>query len=265
MGKKGGTLSSVIDVEKRAFLRLHQRYPMKKLLPTALLTLLAVTACSPQLAVKVDAIVNKDLTSEKKTYVLRSAMQEVTPNDLYFREYSRYVRKALQRQGFQAAQTSAKADMAIYFSYGISEGKIVHETYTRPVYATVGGHSIDITETERDASGTKRKTTKTIDIPFRREIVGVEQRTKTFEIYTAHMVLEATDSPDNEGEDITGGRNRLWKTVVSTTSKMNDLRQIMPMMVAAAAPYMGADTGEAITVKMEPDDPQVIRLRDAGR
>jgi hypothetical protein len=228
------------------------------------LWLAATLGCASRLTVQVDAIVNKAFPIEKKTYMLRSAMQNVSSSDLYFMEYSRYVQKALHEQGYQKAQKPDQAAMTIFFSYGMSPGRQVHQTYTRPVYGTVGGHSIDVTVTESDADGEKTKTTKTVQVPHRTEVVGFERRTQSYTLYTAHMVLEAKAQSETNATDDEGS-HRLWKTVVSTTDKLNDLRRLMPIMIGAAAPYLGQDTGQVITVKMTEDDMRAERFRESVR
>lgn len=230
----------------------------------ALCIVVVALGCTPRLTVQVDSIMNKDFPLERKTYILGSGMQNVSSSDLYFMEYSRYVRKALHEQGYREVQKSDDAAMTIFFSYGMSQGRQVHETYTRPVYGTVGGHLVDVTVTERDASGQKTKTTKTVQVPYRTEVVGLERRTESYTLYTAHMVLEAKTQSETNATDGEAS-HQLWKTVVSTTNKLDDLRRLMPIMIGAAAPYLGQDTGQVITVKMTEDDTRAERFRESVR
>ena len=228
-------------------------------LTVAVVTLFLV-GCSPKVAVRVDSIVAQGNLLREKRYVLYSGMQGTSVDDLYFREYGKYFREILKKHGYHQVNQPEGADLAIYFSYGITGGEEVHHTYTRPVYAIVGGETIDITETETDAEGRKIKTTKTVTIPTRSRIVGVETRKESYTVFTAYAVLEAKEINGAKGHT-DKSMQTLWKTTITTTSKLDDLRRIMPMMAAVSAPYLGKNSGEIVTVKLRDSDARVLEMK----
>lgn len=228
---------------------------------------LFLIGCSPKIAIRVDSIVDQGKPPPEKKYILYSRMKGTSVNDLYFREYSKYFREILKKHGYRQENQAESADLAIYFSYGITGGEEVHHTYTRPVYAIVGGETVDIRETETDAEGKKIETTKTVTIPTRRRVVGLETRRESYRVFTAHAVLEAKEINEAKGHT-DNSMQTLWKTTITTTSKLNDLRRIMPMMAAASTPYLGKNTGEMVTVKLRDNDDRVLemkRLRSIAR
>jgi hypothetical protein len=219
-----------------------------------------LAGCSPKISVRIDSIVDQMEPLGEKRYVLYSAVQGISVGDLYFREHSGYFREILKQQGYLEVRDRENADVAIYFDYGISGGKVIHSTYTRPVYATVGGETIDVTETYTDASGkTTSKKTKSVFIPSRQYVVGTTTERESYTVYTAHAVLEAKEI--KQGDKTEDGRT-LWKTVITTTSKLDDLRRLMPILAVAAAPYLGTNTGGAQTVDLGENDDRVLEMKN---
>jgi hypothetical protein len=227
---------------------------------TMILVALFLVGCGPKIAVRIDSIVAQGTVLQEKNYILHSGMKGTSVDDLYFREYGKYFLEVLKRNGYRQVNQPEDADLAIYFSYGITGGMEIHYTYTRPVYAIVGGETVDIRETETDAAGRKVKTTKTVTIPSTSRVVGVETRRESYTVFTAHAVLQAEEIHGTEGQ--TGNSmEALWKTTITTTSKLDDLRRIMPIMAAASVPYLGKNTGEIVTVELRDGDAQVLEMK----
>lgn len=224
------------------------------------LVALFLVGCSPKLAVRIDSIVAQGAVLQEKDYIFYSGMRGTSANDLYFREYGKYFLEVLKKNGYRQVHQPEVADLAIYFSYGITGGTEVHYTYTRPVYATVGGETVDIRETETDPAGRKIKTTKTVTIPSTTRVVGVETRRESYTVFTAHAILEAEEIHGTEGQT-DNSMETLWKTTITTTSKLDDLRRIMPIMAAASVPYLGKNTGEIVTVELRDGDAQVLEMK----
>ena len=220
-----------------------------------LLSALLLAGCSSSIPVKVDSIVGSERLPGK-SYRWFSGMKKVAPNDLYFREFSRYFRTALKQKGYRESGNE-DADLAIYFSYGVSPGKTVRYTTSTPLYDWFGGDTIIYVETRNQGDGATSRTARTITTPAYRRMVGVDVNTRSYTLFTSFAILEAKryrpDSPPEKMET-------LWKTTVSVTSKSNDLRALMPVLAAAALPYLGVDTGAAKIVKIGKDDPVLKRL-----
>jgi len=225
-----------------------------------ILVALFLVGCSPKIAVRIDSIVAQGTVLQEKNYIFYSGMSGTSANDLYFREYGKYFLEVLKKNGYRQVNQPEAADLAIYFSYGITGGTEVHYTYTRPVYAIVGGETVDIRETETDAAGRKIKTTKTVTIPSTTRVVGVETRRESYTVFTAHAVLEAEEIHGTQGQT-DNSMETLWKTTITTTSKLDDLRRIMPIMAAASVPYLGKNTGEIVTVELRDGDAQVLEMK----
>lgn len=224
----------------------------------ALLLAAGLSACATQsLDITVDGI-SSQAAPPNKHYLWRSGMPDVSANDLYFREFSRYFQTLLADRGYEL-QSGDEAPVVIYFHYGVSPGRTTQYTTSMPIYDIVGGDTIVVTETQTDASGkVTGKTTRAISTPLRTRVVGVSMDTQHYTEYTSFAILEAKRyEPGRKPAEM----QTLWRTTINTTGPSNDLRALMPVMAATAAPYLGVNTGAAKRIEVKPDDPAATALK----
>ncbi|MEW5755052.1 MAG: hypothetical protein AB1810_02000 [Pseudomonadota bacterium] len=220
-----------------------------------LMIVLLLLGCAPRaLQVQVDAISNPAVTEPGKRYQLKSGIAHVNENDLYFQEFSQIIHRSLQQRGFSPAANPDEAEIIILLSYGVSGGKTERYTYSTPIYDFVGGDTYTIQETTKDNTGKETTTTSRIYVPLTTRVVGRDIREGSYTTYTAHLMLEARDPKADKNAAA------LWRATAEVTSPNNDLRGLMPVLASALQPYLGANTGRVITLKLEPNDPQVQQL-----
>lgn len=219
-----------------------------------------IAGCASTVGVNVNSIVDTQLTPTGKRYVLSSDKSE---DDLFFREFSRYFDTVLQEAGYIKTTDREEADLDILFKFGISDGRTGMYTYASPIYDFVGGETITITEKTSDPNGQK---VTTIRIPARLERVGSSIETRSYTVFNRTASLQARainkESADkSSAEENESTEHLVWSIYVYSVGESNDLRRIMPYLAAAAAPYVGKNTGQLITVDLKPDDPAVLRLK----
>lgn len=218
-----------------------------------------LAGCGSKFTIKVDSISDQGSAPGGKNYVLYSGMSDVPLDDLHFREFSTYFRHILKTIGYREVGDRESAQLAIYFSYGISAGKDIYYSYMRPIYETVGGDTIRYTETRTDPSGATTHTTGTTRIPLHRQVVGMETERASYTLYTAFAVIEAKRIGDlQQGSEA----RTVWKTTIKSTGKSDDLRAIIPAMAAAAEHYLGENTGSQKTIRLYERDSKVKRMRE---
>jgi len=207
-----------------------------------LFVVMALAGCSQGLMLKVDAIAARE-AGPGLSYVLLSDMKNVSEDDLYFREFSAYVHAALRQHGFQRAASSGSAALKIYFSYGVAPGATEYYVTSTPVYDWVGGEVVTYSETETDADGKVLRKSGRTTLPYREEVVGYDRTRHSYTPYTSHIILDARNAK-------TG--TPVWKTTVTATDgKTGDLRGTMPILIDAAAPWVGRDTRGIKTLKVK--------------
>lgn len=193
---------------------------------------------SPHQFTKVDSIAIAGADLKNKTYVLTSAIKDVSDDDIQFKEVARYVENALSKTGYKRL-ASEKADLIIRLAYGIGVPKT--ETATK-TYTTSGGYSYPVGWVW-------------IHVPPKTETVTTKSTT-----YERFLMLEAYDSKDR--------RSQLWRTTLKSKGWDPDLRAVLPRMIAAAIDKFGTDTrGEvnAVVPYHHPCVLDIIRSPDANK
>jgi hypothetical protein len=223
-----------------------------------LLFTLGLGACASTVKVQVNAINDPAQPSPGKNYYLHNAQVADGDDELFFREFSVYFEHALKAKDYRRVEDRKDADFIINLSYGVSGGRTGIETYSWPIYETVGGETITYTETKTDSSGTKTTTKGSVSVPLRVQRVGTQVESRSYTVYTHHVILEA-HSLTHDGKIQEGPL--LWKTIVNRVTESTDLRASMPYMAAAAAPYLGGNTGKQQTITLKPDTPSVQEMR----
>jgi hypothetical protein len=220
---------------------------------------LLLSGCATTVDVNVNSIVDPTLAHTGKRYVLTSANNKKAQNDLFFREFSRYFDAVLQQKGYEKAASLENADLEIFFKYGISDGRTGIYSYPSPIYDFVGGEFITITE---NAGGTTGQKVTTIHIPARLQQVGTDVQTRSYTLYNRTVSLEARTVTKSAESSAQRQKNPLvWNTYIYSVGESNDLRKVMPYLAAAAAPYIGLNTGQQITVDLKHDNPEVLKLK----
>ncbi len=226
----------------------------QKILLLALVLLLS--GCSQNtINLRLDAINTPDYSAEKQSYQLLSGDPETKRNDLYFQEFSRFARYALEQSGLQAANNGSEADQKVYFSFGVNDGTTKRQTYSAPIYEYVGGDTITIRE-HGSRNGSIDTNTTQVYVPYRFKLVGLESRSLKITTYQSYLRLEGRSNDDEQ--------KQLWMITVETNSSSNDLRMLIPLMLSKAQPYIGKNSGRAIQIKTSANDLQVQQFIDGA-
>ncbi|MCF6257875.1 MAG: hypothetical protein L3J98_16620 [Gammaproteobacteria bacterium] len=233
---------------------------IKRLLPTimALLVIVVLAGCTSSFIVQVSAIADPKISTTGTRYILLNGNTEGQEGDLFFREFSAYFIPILTKKGYQRVESREDADVEIFFRYAISDGRTGINTFARPIYETVGGNTINITRTRTDGSGATTTTRSTVHVPLQTFYAGTVIENRSYTLYTSSAALEAYK--------IKPAGKILWKTLMNTTSETNDLRTTIPIMAAAAAPYIAGNSGTAKKIRLKRDDPRINTIRkNAGQ
>lgn len=152
------------------------------------------------------AVTSPDLKS--KTYTLTSAMKNISPKDIQFREFAAYVNHMLAKKGYKLVNSNA--DLLIRMAYGIGKPKTEVSSKT---YVTSDGYSYPITDWYW------------VNVPPTTEMVVTKKTT-----YNRFLMLEAYNVKD---------QSQLWRTTVKSEGSGSDFRVVFPSLLAVAAERLG--------------------------
>jgi hypothetical protein len=212
------------------------------------------------------ALVKSDVDSFSSTspsvathrhFVLLPASKDVDPSDLEFQEYCRYVYTALTKDGFEPAKTMDDADVIIFMGYGIGNPQNQTYSYALPVFGQTGVASSNTTGTVNSYGGYSTYNGTTTYSPTY-GVTGYQTVVGSRTTYFRYLTLDALDLAEYRA---TKGIIPLWKMTVTSTGSTNDLRLIMPVLVAASQPYLATNTDHKIRVELSTDDSAVLTIK----
>ena len=199
----------------------------------------------------------KPKATEKKRYVLLPGGKDVNVGDLQFQEFASYIDKILIERGFIKAPTFQEADVVIFLAYAIGDPQTYQYTYSLPTFGQTGISSANTYGTVSSYGNSATYSGTTTYTPTY-GVTGYTTRIASDTAYTRFVSLDAYDIATYVREN---KLNQVWKTSVVSTGASNDLRLVMPYMVAAMKPYFGLNIGQKIEVNILENEPIIQRLR----
>lgn len=229
---------------------------MKKILLVLLLGCLpAFPGCAHLYRISVDSI-NSGQEVTDKTYIVLPGNPDLDPADLQFREFVRYLQKALQLQGYTPAADKQSSALEIYLSYGLGSPRERTRIYTVPVWGQTGGEVTTYESTVKNDRGSSTVSTTTYTPEY--GVTGFTTQSESVTIYPKYVVVEAYEVKNlKPGEKM----QVLWRTTINAEGKRRDLRHIFPIMLGAAAKVMGGNTGQEIEVRLIEDSAEVRTIK----
>ncbi len=215
--------------------------------------------CSTNYSFKVDAISNSEI-AKLYSYKIVSGNDEISEDDLKFKEVARFVKTALSGKGLYEAPSYKSAEMIIDINYGIGEPKVEFKKFSTPVYGMSGGRYSNVRTPVRDEKGNIKYVTTTVYDPPKKEIVGIEEKVVPVTIYEKFLNITARENKPVTNDDV---GSQAWSISIKNKDESEDLRKYVPLMTAAALPYVGNSTANQVEVKVKDKD-STVRFVKAG-
>lgn len=219
--------------------------------------LLALAGCAsntPKFIVSVDGLAPHG--AEKGLYYLFPGNDGESEDNLQFIEFSGYVEKALSYNGFERTLDKNKADIAILFSYGISDPQEYEYTYSVPNWGQTGVNSSTYGNgTIGNSSIIYNSTTTQTPIYG---VTGYSQRTGVAVSFLRHANLIAYDY---SGFRESGELTRTWSTFITSGGFSGDLRRVMPVMLGGSIELIGKNTGQRVDLQLKENNKKVKLIK----
>lgn len=208
----------------------------------------AFTGCASQYKVNVNGITaGPDVVAGSNCVIVPG--NENIAGDLAFREFSVYVADALSRNGYRVTNSENIAQTGILMSYWVGDPL---ETFQSSPAVSIGAGFYD---------GWGRHHHGGWGWGFAPSFYIPLNDISSYTTYGCYLSLAAYNIPEYRS---TGKVNYLWQLNVAIRSDSSDLRALMPVLVAAAEPYIGHNTGNQLVVTIDKDDPYLLQLQGMG-
>lgn len=218
---------------------------MKKILLILLLGLCGglFCGCATKYNVNVNGFTSGPGATLGSACIILPASSNVA-NDLAFREYSAYVADALAKKGYRVVQSAEQAQTGVLMSYWV--GDPLEKIHSSPSVGFSTGFYHGWGRGWRHGGW-----------GFGPSFYFPLDDISSYTTYGCYLSLAAYDINQYK---LTGQMNYTWQLTVALRSSSSDLRAMMPVMVAAAMPYIGHNTGRQVVVTIPADDPYVQEL-----
>ncbi|MFN3610055.1 MAG: hypothetical protein ACK4Y9_13410 [Hyphomonas sp.] len=195
--------------------------------------------------------------------------ENVAPNDLQFLEYSQYIERALNSKGMTRVLGAETPDIIVLVGYGIGAPEKNTRSYTIPVFgqtgisssSTTGTATTNVYGTSTYATGnTNYRQTTTYTPTY--GVTGYQTGVQNYTTYARYISLNAA-FVDIE-KDASDWQPAFETNIVSSGSS-GDLRQVFPIMIAAAKDSIGISTPKAVQISISENDDAVQFIQGAEK
>jgi hypothetical protein len=219
------------------------------------------TGCAtvpPHYEVRIDSISAGALPESSKV-VLFSGIKNVATSDLQFQEFAAYTVRALQSKGMTVVENMDDADYALFLYYSISDPHKQAYSYSSPIFGQTGYSGSQTYGTVNTYGGGRMASySGTTAYTPTYGVVGSMQHSGTYVTFTRYISIDAYDLATYRRDKT---EKQVWKTDIFSTGSSGDLRLVFPIMIAAAADYIGENTGHKVEVSLLDSDARVSLIK----
>jgi hypothetical protein len=248
--------------------------------PILYLLMLLSTACvghglfqvtDPPIDARVDSL-SSTTAASKRTYVILPGNPDVQPLDLQFQEFKLQAERVLQYRGFSAAPDPETADLIIFLAYGLGTPSVSYDYLSPPPPPPTEAPSPPpaapatqplaqpIAYSEPPAPAAPPPATTHQPPAASSAAQGSSSALPPLRNirYLRYLSLSAIDLAYFNA---TGELAEVWRTNVSSIGKSDDLRRIVPVMLAAATKRIATGTNGRIEVRVTERHPKARYIR----
>lgn len=187
----------------------------------------------------------EEIQSSRLKYVLRPFDSTYCGDYLMFRELQDYVIRGINRLGLRQTTDIDSADYVFFFDYGISDPERYEYEITNGIYTSIGQISAD------SRSSTKFNyypgyTTVKNAIIYGSTTTSFSSYTQHshVKVYTHYILLSCFDRLKMNSDFNT---SILWKMKADAETSNNDMRIVIPYLIAGSHTLFGKNTGKLIS------------------
>lgn len=205
--------------------------------------------------VNVDGIAAPE-AAQLRSYFLTPGNEGINDGDLQFREFAAYVDRALAANGFTKAVDRQSAATVVVLQYGIGSPQTTTRTYNLPIFGQTGVSSTRTMGTFTPGYGGGGMYSGTTYNTPTYGVTGVVQRTEQETNYSRFITLSAYDWQEFGRSQ---RETQVWKSTITSTGQVGDLRVVFPIMIGGAYQTLGRSTGRIVSGEVG-DQSEPVRM-----
>ncbi len=221
------------------------------------IALIFCVGCGRPFQVNINSISSGNLLSGSKCVILPSD-PNIAADQLQYKEYATYIKRALEKNGYEVTDNRGEAQVVVFLNYGIRNPHENLYNYSTPVWGQTGVSSSYTTGTINSFGSGIASYSGTTTYTPQYGITGYQSHVGTLITFTRFLVLDAYNLEEYRK---TNKEVQLWRTTAISTGSSGDLRLVFPLMVAASTEYIGIDTGKQIEIVIYENDKRVQEIR----
>lgn len=231
-----------------------------RLLAVVFLFSLFMTGCqtSKTYTVNIESKSAPEKMMGKQSYRIVTRNRENDESSLRHKEAEEQIRTALSGIGLFEAPNPEDADMAVEIDYGVGPPKEIMKEIEEPIYITVPGRMEQQVRVVEGPNGRPIAITVPVYRPPETVYAGSQTRYRPSTVYDKYLTISGVGLDREQGDE---RRDPLWTVNVTNQNESDDLREHIPVMVAAALDYIGTNTEKEQKVKIRENDQDVAFIK----
>lgn len=202
------------------------------------------------------AVAEGTSTDVQTKYLLVPGNEGLRPDDLQFLEYAGHVERVLAPKGYARTDNALDAEVVVALLYDVSSSQ--HEyAYTTPVYGQTGGGTATFNANTYGRFGNSY-TSGTVYQQPTYGVVGSQLHSGTLTVFHRRVWLSAYDVRERDGHRTLVPR---WQTKIASSGDGGDLRELFPVLLAAASDSIATDTKRDRRVSINANDPRIAWVK----
>jgi hypothetical protein len=214
---------------------------------------------------------NHDLDN---TYVILSSNRRIDLRSPEFELYAEQLERALSAKQYRRirGEDPSEADLAVYMYVEISDPAKRYHQVNNAVMET--GYDTTTTRESQTvgnnqgggSQGQGGSQTRSVEPPRPDMLIGYETQQFATTVYAKHLRIRAVNLHRYAKDIEQFGRDKavpqeIWSVEVETTGRPSDLGEVVPVMIAAAQPYIGVSTNDNVRVRLGETDSRIRAIK----
>ncbi len=221
-----------------------------------LILILLNCGCGQLYNIKVNSISSIQAITDN-TFIILPGNKDTSFDDLQFKEYAEYVKRALIYAGYLPANNYDDANMVVFLGYGIGEPQFGSFKYEVPIYGQTGVSSSHTSGSINTYGNTATYSGTTTYTPSY-GVIGYKTEEVNYSTFTRYVLMDCYKIKlrNNNDKDL-----HLWRTEIQSTGSSGDLRRVFPVMVGGSLQYIGANTKKRINITITENNNSVLIVK----